>query len=367
MKKTNLKKSESGFSLIELLVALTIFFIVIGSVYGLLEVGRVERGRASRRSDSMKNGRVSLHLIGRDALNAGLSYTRFGAQVPDDFLSSKLNFSTDTNTTRDLLTSVVPGNAVNSTTLQADNTDMIAFVYRDVDFFGGASISVTNATAAPSNSNAVQLTTLENISLAGNPPTGTPPVQKTVPNRYDLFLAESDGVRAVVMLTNIADVKKLDFAPNDPLLLNQSLSGTSAQTVSLLRKCIIGSIETNCMKYPASLKRVFIVTYKVKSDGTLVRTTYGNNTTGTATTQIQEQPIAYGVKDLQIRYTTAGGISSDDPTFYQGTLDPARRNDVRQVTITLTAQDGIDEQTGKPNYVTLDGTFSTRNLEYDAG
>jgi prepilin-type N-terminal cleavage/methylation domain-containing protein len=367
MKKTHLKKSEGGFSLIELLVAITIFFIVMGAVYGLLEVGRVERGRASRRSDSMKNGRAAVHLIGRDALNAGLSYTRFGAGVPDDFLSGILGFGTDTETTRDLLTSVIPGNQINTSNLQTGRTDMVGFVFRDIDFFGGSPIYLNSATQAGASGNFVTVNTVQDISLAGNPPTGTPAVQKTVPKVHDLYLVDAGGTRVVVMATDIPSNKSIKFAPADPLLINQPLNGSTPQTVSLLRQCT-ASIPTSCMNYPnVTLKRIFVVTYKVKPDGTLVRTIYGNNTGASAANQIQEQPIAYGIKDLQIRYTTSNGVSSDDPTVVQGNINVSRRNDIRQVTITLTAQDGLDEVTGKPNYVILDGTFSTRNLEYDAG
>ncbi len=68
------RKSERGFTLLEMLVAMVVFLIVTGSIYGLLQVGRIDRNRAGRRSDIMKDARAAIHLIGRDALNAGLSY-----------------------------------------------------------------------------------------------------------------------------------------------------------------------------------------------------------------------------------------------------------------------------------------------------
>lgn len=362
MNKLDSRKNESGFSLIELLISMVIFLIVTGAIYGLLQVGRLDRNRASRRSDAMKNARASIHLIGRDALNAGLSYTRFGASVPDDFLSGKLGFGTDTETVRDLLTSVIPGNQINTSNLQTGKTDMVGFVYRDVDFFGGAPIYLNSATLAGTSGTTVTVNTTVDVSS-----TAAANVGKTVPNIHDLFLVEGGGVRAIAMATAIPTVKSISFAPGDPLLLNQSLNGSTPQTVSLLRQCT-ATVTTNCMIYPnVTLKRVFVVVYKVKSDGTLVRTLYGNNTGGGVTNQIQEQPIAYGIKDLQIRYTTSNGISSDDPTVVGASINTSRRNDIRQVTISLTAQEGVDEATGKPTYITLDGTFSTRNLEYDAG
>lgn len=367
MKKLNSRKNESGFSLIELLVSMVIFLIVTGAIYGLLQVGRLDRNRASRRSDALKNARAALHLVGRDALNSGLSYTRFGASVPDEFLSGKLGFGTDIDTVRDKLTSVIPGNQINASDLQTGKTDMIGFVYRDVDFFRGSPIFLNNATLASASGNSVTVTTVQNISRAGNPAVGTPAVLPTIPNIHDLFLVDGGGTRAIVMATDIPTNNSIKFAPGDPLAINQALNGSTPQTVSLLRRCT-STITTNCMVYPnVTLKRIFVVVYKVKSDGTLVRILYGNNTGANASNQIQEQPIAYGIKDLQIRYTTYTGISSDDPTVVGASINVERRNDIRQVTISLTAQEGIDEATGKPVYVILDGTFSTRNLEYDAG
>jgi prepilin-type N-terminal cleavage/methylation domain-containing protein len=361
MEELNLRKKESGFTLIELLISLVIFLIVTGAIYGLLQIGRLDRNRASRRSDAMKNARAALHLIGRDALNAGLGYTRFGASVPDNFLGGNLGFGTDTNTERDKLTSVIPSNQVTNAGLKA-GTDMIGFVYRDIDFFGGDPIRLSNATAANTTGNTVSVDTLQNISAGANP-------NKTVPAVNDLFFADGGGVRAIVMVTGIPTTNRISFAPGDPLAINQALNGSTAETVNLLRKCVPSSITTNCMTYPnPTLKRIFVVVYRIKADGTLVRVLFGNNRQGTAPAhQVQEQPIAYGIKDLQIRYTTFGGITSDDPSVVGTNVQVDRRNDIRQVTISLTAQEGIDEATGKPTYVTLDGTFSTRNLEYDAG
>lgn len=356
------RKTQAGFSLLELMISITIFLIVIAAIYGLLRVGTLDRNRASRRSDALKNARAALHLIGRDALNAGLGYTRYGASVPDDFLNSGLGFAADTNTKRDLLTSVVAGNERNTNTLQTEPTDMIAFIYRDVDFFGGKTISASNGGAVSSGSSTIRLTTNENISAAGNP-AGT-----VVPAVNDLFLVEG-GPRAIVMLTNIGSTNQMDFAIGDPLNLNQSAASNDPNKVSLLRKCVTGSVTENCMNYPVTLKRVFIVAYRINSNGTLVRTIYGNNRNDTsAAGQVQEQPIAYGVKNMQIRYTTKQGVTSNDPGIdINGNYTPEFLNDIRQVTISFITQDGFDDATGKPNYVTIDGTFSTRNLEYDAG
>ena len=353
--------TEKGFSLIETMVAMVIFLIVTGSIYGLLQVGLIDRNRASRRSDVLKNARAAMHLISRDALNAGLSFNKSGALVPDDFISTQLSLPPDADNERDLLTAVIGGNDVFSNVLSSDpskRTDLIAFAYRDTAFNGGDVIGLNNATGVSGQSSVVELQTGPNGARAARP--------------FDLYLVESDSSQVAVMASSVPSSNAIRIAPGDPLGLNQPLDGTGANG-SLLKKCT-ATITENCTTYVASIKRFFWVSYRVKADGTLVRTVYGNNTGATAAEQIQEMPIAYNIEDFQIRYVLQDGRVTDNPAAgpdgIAGTADdrPADFNLVRQITVTIKVQaTEADEQLRKPETITLTGTFSTRNLEYDAG
>lgn len=361
----NLEKSrissEKGFSIVELIVAMVIFLIVIGSVYGLLQVGLIDRNRASRRSDVLKNARAAVHLIGRDALNAGLGYNRSGAIVPDNFVSTKLDLPADANTERDILPSVIGGNNLFVNTLNQDpnvRTDLISFSYRDTAFNGTNVISLTSASAAAGAPATVRLQTPANEARNSQP--------------YDLYLVESDSSQIAVMATGRPSLSQIDIAPGDPLGINQPLNG-SGTNVSILQRCT-DIITENCTTYVASVKRFFWVAYKVKPDGTLVRLIFGNNTGAGTAQQIQELPIAYNIEDFQIRYVLEDGTVSDNPSVgadgIAGTDDdvPSNFNLVRQINVTIKVQaTEDDEQLGRPDSITLNSTFSTRNLEYDAG
>lgn len=353
-------KGQAGFSLIEMLVSILIFIIVISAIYGLLAVARTDRNMSSERSDLLKQLRYTLNLMGRDALNAGYSYQKNGAVVPDDFLAARLGLSADINTNRDLLVGVVAGNNVFDNSLQdtsnLQKTDTISFVYRDVSFNPdpitqtSRTVSVASASAASGD-----VATL-NLS-AGN--------TTSVCRVNDLYLIESQSSAILVMATAIPNSTSIQFAEGDPLAVNQKLSQ------SVLRQCV-NSDDENCMDYPASLKRIYWVSFKVKDDGTLVRIVYGNN--GTSTTQIQEQPLAYGIENLQIKYLMQDGTVTEDPAAgpdgILGTTDdtPVNLNLVRQVRFEATARgNDIDPRTGKRNRITLQGTFSTRNMGYDVG
>lgn len=352
---------EKGFSLLELLVSMVIFLIVITTIYGLLQVGLIDKNRSSRRADVLKNARAAMHLIGRDALNAGLSYNKSGAMVPDGFISTRLGLPVDADTERDLLTGVIGGNDLFTNILQDDpslKTDLIAFAYRDVTFKNGNVVSLNNAAAAPSAASTVRLQTKTNDAANSS--------------AYDLYLLESDSSQVAIMTTAIPNSSAIDIAPNDPLGINQPLDGAGIDG-SLLKKCDAVVVE-NCTTYVASLKRFFWVAYKVKSDGTLVRQLFGNNTGAGAATQIQEMPLAYNVQDLQFRYVLEDGTVTDNPSAgadnVAGTADdrPADFNLVRQIIVSIKVQSvENDEQTNQLETVTLTSTFSTRNLEYDAG
>lgn len=360
--KTNIKsdKGQAGFSLIELIVGIVIFTIIMAAIYGLLAIARTDRNMSSEQSDLMKQIRYTMNLMGRDALNAGYSYQKNGAVVPDNLLSTRLGVNADVDTNRDLLVGVVAGNNLFTNSLQdtssLQRTDTISFVYRDVSFNPDATTQTSKTLSVASA--AADSGDIARLNLSAGNTTGVCRVN-------DLYLIESQSSAVLVMATAIPNSGSIQFGQGDPLTLNQKYSQ------SVMRQCVSVD-EENCMDYPASLKRVYWVSFKVKDDGTLVRVIYGNN--GTSATQIQEQPLAYGIENLQIKYLMQDGTVTDDPAAGPdgalGTLDdtPINLNLVRQVRFEVTARgNDIDPRTGKRNRITLEGTFSTRNMGYDVG
>jgi prepilin-type N-terminal cleavage/methylation domain-containing protein len=64
-------RSEAGFSLVEVLVAMTITLIISGAIYGLLASGQGAFKREPELTDRQQNARIALNLIMRDIANAG--------------------------------------------------------------------------------------------------------------------------------------------------------------------------------------------------------------------------------------------------------------------------------------------------------
>jgi len=262
---------------------------------------------------------------------------------------------------------IFPNNLSSNAALR---TDTVAFCYRDQDFN-------PPAVATPGVLPTGQVVPLNDVTTQGGNPAAPELVAQTATGAanaqpYDLYLIESDISQSAIMATNVNGTNRIDAAPGDPIGINQAINGTGING-SILRKCV-GPSDTNCMTYVANLTRFFMVSYKVKPDGTLVRTVYGNNRGAGVGAQIQEQPLAYNIEDLQLQYVLDDGTVTADPVAgpdgIRGTADDDERavNRIRQIMVMIKVQSTEpDEQTRLPETITLNATFSTRNMEYDAG
>ena len=339
---------QAGFSLLELMISIVIFLIFMGAVYGLLRIGNIQRSSVNIQTDIIKNIRLSLNTIGRDAVNAGLGYSRIGGYAPDNLTGLRMNFPLDPNASQDLITAVMSGDEINNNlALATGRTDVVSFVSRDLDFNNGDPIKLT--AVADFGGNGVSITTTAGATVNSRP--------------YDLYLI-SDGTRtALGLVTRVpggGNTLIFETGAADSLGINELFVGSSADDTSKL----VG------MDYSTTTaKKVNWVSYRVSVDGVLIRTIYGNNNnngTPVASEQIQLQPIAYNIQNLQVRYLLNDGTLSDDPS--NAGVDQGRLNSVVQIEVTVSARYTIQENGVNLNRVVdLKSTFSTKNLSYDIG
>ena len=265
-----------------------------------------------------------------------------------------------------MLTAVATGNDVytNRYLSSTEKTDVIAFIYRDLDFNNGNPVVVTDEVGTTSNNSVVLQTNSADLASVNN---------------NDLFLAETKNSQIVALITSKnASNNRLTLNAGDNLSLNQARNtkdGSGNFVGSLLRKCASTS-DSNCTTYSGTtggsinLKKIHMVSYQVSDDGTLTRTIYGNN--ADPTDQIQQRAIAYGVQDFQVRYQMADGSIVDDPMVgpdgVRGTADdlPTDMNNIRYVTVMMTVSSTeVDEKTGQAEVITLSSTYALRNITYD--
>ena len=70
-------RAQAGFSLVELLVAMTVTLIITGAVFGLLSGGQNAFRREPERTDRQQNIRMAMDLIMRDIATAGAAMPPF--------------------------------------------------------------------------------------------------------------------------------------------------------------------------------------------------------------------------------------------------------------------------------------------------
>jgi hypothetical protein len=310
----------------------------MGAVYGLLHVSRGGRLNVSQRTEVLQNVRVALNAIGRDAINAGVSYPNLGALIPDDKLAL-IGVPADTDNTPDFLTPVYAADELNS--VNGRMTDQVTFLYVDDSFNNGVSIPIS----AINNSGGQTVLTVQAGFNNG-------PV-----NRGDVYLITGNNGSAIGTVTSKTGADTLNFAGTDPLGINQPGAGSA----------IDGILP------PASLLRLTWVTYYVADEdgngtgtGTLRRHVYGGLNGAGALIAGADQPLAFGVENMQIQYVLATGTVVNLPAT-------AQMEDIRQVRIAVTVRStdidpkNIDPVTGlaQPFRSTLTASFSTRNLVYE--
>ncbi len=324
---------ESGYSLVELVVGVTIFVIVLGAIYGLLELGRSGRLNTTQRSEVLQNMRIALNTMGRDCINAGVDYPNQGAAAPDNSLRALFNISniegesTDDDDDADLLTPVYPKNNVNR--INNLDTDQLSLTFIDDTFNGGENLPVDIPEANSS----------ERLVTTG--------ADTTMCSVGDIYVVIGRKGAAIGMLTNKTG-DTLFFDQGDPLGINGAANAANP----------IFNIE------PTSVQRVVWANYYVADEdgngtatGTLRRRVYGGANAGDQ--GFVDQPLAFGVQNLQIQYVLANGEVVDVP-------DLDEMQTVRQVRVTVSVRSpDRDPKTNRPFESTLTSTFSTRNLTYE--
>jgi prepilin-type N-terminal cleavage/methylation domain-containing protein len=343
-KKSAEKPGAKGFSILELIISLSVFLIAVAAVYGIARLATIQKNTVNTRTDQVRSARIALEYLRRDAVNAGFGYHRTGGNAPDNIGNALFGIASDADTERDLLTAIVAGNDRNTNTINfGGTTDVVTFISRDITFNSGA---VVNYNSADDVGNRIDVVTTAGATASCSV--------------YDLYLFESgSGVTQIVgMVTGIvANTNTLQLAPADPLNINQSATAT-------------GNAQSLFMSSPGggTIKRLNMVSYMVTSDGILVRKKFGNRAGMTAAQQVDTRELVYGVSDFQIKYFLEDGSTVDDPSNgNDGRNNQMIMNNVVQIQISLTiAGDPNSSEPAAKSPITIKEYVSTKNLRYEA-
>lgn len=333
--QTGREQSQSGFSIIELVVGVTIFIIVMGAIYGLLELGRSGRLNTTQRSEVLQNMRIAINTLGRDAINAGVDYPNQGAMVPDDKLRSLANIaniagqSLDVDNEEDMVTPVYAKNDVNR--IGTLDTDQVTIAFIDDTFNGNSQLPISSIDADGQKMSVGAGGDPDNCSVG------------------DIYVITGQNGSAIGWLTGKED-DDLKFEQGDPLGIN----GDDDPATNPIAK----------VQAPASIQRINWVTYYVADEdgngtgtGTIRRRVYGGSNAGAA--GFVDQPLAFGIENFQVQYVLADGTVVDVPA-----IDAMIA--IRQVRVSVSVRSpDLDPKTNQPFRSSLTATFNTRNLAYE--
>lgn len=332
---------------------MVIFLIVTGSIYGVLRVAQRSRSVVSEQVQLTKSVRRALNLVGRDTYNAGYGYPlKNTVALPDNRIAALLVVPGDADTTRDTVPPIIAGNNVTLNNFNGTSgalTDQVTFLFKDTTFnvvgTGDAAVSQPLYINNPQTNSSgideiVPVTGSTNASCSVN----------------DIFLITGKSSATLGVVTALSGSSVIQFANGDSLNIN--LSGASGE---------LSKVTT-----PASLLRIIMVTYFVSTDGTLTRRVYANAPVATPAVAFVDEPLVYGVENFQIQYILDDGAISNNPsagpngTPGDGDDDQNKLAAIRQIRFTVNARSIELNSAGQPYRVTMNSTFSTRNLGYDA-
>ncbi|MCP9495559.1 MAG: prepilin-type N-terminal cleavage/methylation domain-containing protein [Pyrinomonadaceae bacterium MAG19_C2-C3] len=333
--------NQAGFSLIELLIAVTIFSIIMAAAFTLLGRSLKVSTATYELTDAQGNLRFAQEYIARDLLVAGdAMQQRGGIRLPvgfiNSFISRDLYNASGGFATIEIL-NADDQNAINLTTPASvapaplpnpnpawtlrPNTDRIAILARDTALAAGGAI----APPPPVNAS-------KQSSSAFNALVSAPASNYNVGEIY--FLSSTDGTRstfgAVTAKAVSGTQSLLTFANTDPYGLNQSGSDSP-----------LNYVTNNTTNGAFSIERMRIITYFVRdstvggvTNGILIRRVLGVSGAG-----YTDSVIAEHISNLQFRYalnavSASGNLVGSVDVFATDT----QQKSVRQVEVTVTAE-----------------------------
>ena len=255
MKMPN-QKSEPGFTLLELMVAMAVGLIVLGAIASLFKTGMDSAMLVTQRAETQQNMRAAIDLMVKDISMAGAGLPSGGIQLPTGAGSSASLFGCDqsgachvpgnTYPTNNYMYGVIPGfsngvegNAVVPAAPPPAINDSITSIYADYNF----PLWQYDVTfPVPGNGTNITLTP-DPAFVPAPPPLASPGGIKV----GDLIMLSNPLGTAVGEVTNVTPTG-IEFANLDPLNINQN--GAASNNIAAI------STGANTVAY-----RLFAVTY----------------------------------------------------------------------------------------------------------
>ncbi len=335
------KAAQAGFTVVEMIIAVTVMAIIAGAVFALMRDSMRVASTTYELTDAQQSLRTAQEYINRDLMNAGDALTSINnIKVPRNFVTNYL-------TVAPVADPSTPG-YVNLALLTSDN-----------DAPAGTVVLGATPTTLHSNPQTDRITILQidpsftpvalaatAINLNGNQITVTSTAPYRVGEVY--FLTSSVGGVFGTITGLPSGPPRITFNNGDALGLNVSGVGGQINTISASRTL------------PTSLMRVKIIHYYVTSAALLMRRVFGVRGTSYSDSLIAEHVIG-----LQFRYflslrDAGGNVMQPVEQLTTSTQQVA----INQVEVSVAVETPHALQTGARQPLSMTTSTSVRNMQF---
>lgn len=347
--KSGKAKFESGFTMIELMVAFVVGLIVLGAATELFKAGMDVSAMVAERAEMQQNARAALNLISRDVSMAGAGLPTGGLHLPGGAGSSLSFYGRNQAasgcylvnckyTPNNFLYAVISGAAngnENGVPTPATNSTADSVTVAYVDY--GYPLNLYTVSFPDPNGGSIRLDPPAVLPAAGLPAVNDPAVGI---KPGDLILLSNNRGTVVAEATNMS-TNSITFADLDALNMNQS--GAQIGNVKLI------TAGTNTVAY-----RLLIVTYflEIPTNGNLprlMRQVSGHD----------GEPVADNIINVQLSYDSFDEVTSTGTVNQKTPADP---NQIRKINIAVMGQSL--RANGKSQNIELATSVSARSLSF---
>jgi type II secretory pathway pseudopilin PulG len=345
LKKSLCNRSERGFSIFEMMVAIVVMLVVTGAVFSLLRDSMKTSKATLEMADAQQSLRTAHEYIGRDLMNTGDGLNSISnIRVPENFVANYL--------TRNPVTDPATPGFVNLGLVTTDNNVPVNTLV----------LGTTPATTVRANPVLTDRITILQADQAFTPITldagavdpanAIASVADTDIDRFragEIYFISSAAGSIFVTITDRQDIgtanPKLALETGDPFGLNS--------TDQL-------NVVTAGATLPVSISRMKIIHYYVNSNGWLMRRVFGVRLNG-----FSESVIAEPVVSIQFRYFLNIKDSNGNVVQPAAQLSSSLQQlETRQVEVNLTVETPHTLQNGQRQQISMTTNTSVRNMQF---
>jgi len=314
-------KKKTGFSLVEIMIALAVTMIALAAAFLLFRDSTRANSNVTQSSDMSDNLRAGLNLIVQDLIQTGTGIPTGGISIPNTVNAAGCNIGRPVNrpptvlnltfqgpnaanlACNVILPAIEPGNNLGPTITSPDGTsgprtDILTILYAD-NTLAMVQKPIVSASCPAGTISSTGLT----IKFDASPGCVTLGAAGIPVNPGDLLMIyNANNPNGILQTVTAVSGQTLTFSPGDAFNLNGRTSSETAGTIKQLQN-LTGGVPNGTYP-PTSATRIWMITY------------YLDATTDPAHPMLMRavnfntpQPVAETVENLQFAFNFADGTS----------------------------------------------------------